>query len=314
MNVLFSGLEHLMQQEDIDYLTRVGFNVAFKKNTEEVDDPTWPTVMVGFKFIESQPLDHFTNLRVLQLTSAGYNHLDLEYIKRNKISLHNARGAHSIPIAEYVLGKILEVLKDSRFYQQCQNDKVWDRSKPMKALYQKRAAILGTGSIGQEIAKRLQVFEVETWGFNSDGRAIDYFDHTYPLNQFSDLAKRFDIVILALPLNEQTNKFMNKERLLSIQNEAILINIGRGQLIDEPALIELLDSHFSAVILDVFEVEPLPQESPLWHHPKVIVTPHHSSVDPTSDLKLKQLILDNLTAYMKNEPLINQIKLNKESV
>lgn len=312
MNVLFSGLKHLMQQEDIDYLTRVGFNVAFKKNTEEFDDPTWPTVMVGFKFIENQPLQHFTNLRVLQLTSAGYNHLDLEYIKENKISLHNARGAHSIPIAEYVLGKILEVLKDSRFYQQCQNDKVWDRSKPMKALYQRRAAILGTGSIGQEIAKRLQVFEVETSGFNSDGRAIDYFDHTYPLHQFSDLAKRFDIVILALPLNEQTNQFMNKERLLSIQNEAILINIGRGQLINEPALIELLDSHFSAVILDVFEVEPLPQESPLWDHPKVIVTPHHSSVDPTSDLKLKQLILDNLTAYMKNEPLINEIKLNKE--
>ena len=309
MNVLFSGINHVLQQEDVDYLTRIGFNIAFKEEKEDVEDPTWPNFIVTHRFTDTQPVQAFPNLKVLQITSAGFNHLDLVQIRQQNVQLYNARGAYSVPIAEYVLGKILEVLKKSQSFMQYQEQKIWESEVKMKSLYQKKAAILGTGSIGQEIAKRLQAFEVETYGFNSNGRSIDNFDYTHPLMKFSDLAKRFDIVILALPINESTHHFFNKERLLDIKHDAILVNIGRGSLIDESALIELLDTQFSTVILDVFEVEPLPKESVLWHHPKVIVTPHNSSHDPTATLKLRQLILDNLTAYIKNVPLKNHVEL-----
>ncbi len=309
MNVLFSGLNSVLQEEDIDYLTKIGFNLAFKSKSEDLEDPTWPEVIVTYRFTQSQPISKFPNLKYIQTPSAGFNHLDLDYIKENNISLHNARGVHGIAISEYVLGKILEVYKNSKYYQKHQENKTWDGKSFMKALYLRKAAVLGTGSIGQEIAKRLQVFGVEVTGFNSNGRDIEFFDQCHPLTSFSEHAKIYDIVIVALPLNEQTEGFLNRKRLLSMNRDAILINIGRGKLIDEATLISLLDTQFLAVILDVFEVEPLPQESPLWHHPKVTVTPHNSSQDPTTNLMLRNLILDNLSALAKNEELANKVIL-----
>ena len=166
--------------------------------------------------------------------------------------------------------------------------------------------LLGTGSISQEVAKRLKAFSAKLTGFNSNGRSIEHFDETYPLSELKERIKEAEIIVAALPDNESTNHLITKEMIQLVQEDAIFINVGRGGLVDEKS-IQGHTKHLRKIILDVFETEPLPTDSYLWTESNVITTPHMSFYASQNDANLVKLVLENINNIEKQKSLTNQI-------
>lgn len=280
------------------------------KTIDEFDQKTemdWPEVIVGRNQLDLKKPELFTRLKLIQLTSAGYNKVNVEKATEVGIKVANARGAYSVQIAEYILAKILAVYKNQRLYDSFQIEKEWNRKLHMTSLVGQEVAILGTGSIGQAVAKRLRPFETIITGFNTIGRLDPNFDDAHALSELSEIIHKFDIIVICLPLNDATDQLFDKNLLLKTKETATLINIGRGKIIKEDDLIDILDAHLRAVILDVFEKEPLPQDSPLWSHPKAYVSAHISFNDDSTTETLHTILMDNLIRYIEKEPLNNLI-------
>jgi phosphoglycerate dehydrogenase-like enzyme len=253
-------------------------------------------------------LESFPNLKLIQLPSAGYDRVPLEQLKKRNITLANASGVYSIPIAEWVIGKLLEIVKQSKFYYQNQSQVIWKKSYNMIELPNRKALIFGTGSIGQEIAKRLKAFDVIVDGVNSNGRAITHFHECFDMKQGKEKARDYDILIFSLPNNEETSELVNTDFLKDLKQDTILINIGRGTLINEVDLIaSLKQGKFMGVALDVMSIEPLPTTSELWGHPKVIISPHSSFISDKIDQRRVDLITYNIIAYYQNKEIKNKI-------
>ena len=246
-----------------------------------------------------------TSLQWIQLQAVGFDGLDLQSLHQKNIILTNGSGTSSAPIAEYVLGAILYHYKQFAHYTKLQLTQTWNRKPIGKEISASSVAILGTGHIGADIAKRLHPFGVKITGFNSNGRHVDSFDECAPLSTLASMIADFDIVILALPLNANTLHIIDGAMIDAMRESALLINIGRGALIAQQDLESRLDTHLGGVILDVFETEPLPENNPLWSHPKVFITPHISYASQFNETKLESLIVENLVRYAKGEALLN---------
>jgi phosphoglycerate dehydrogenase-like enzyme len=282
------------------------YNYSIKNPTEipieEID------VIVGTPTPNLIDLTSFPNLKLIQLPSAGYDKIPLQQLKNRNITLANASGVYSIPIAEWVIAKLLEIIKQSKYYYQNQTRIIWKKNYNMIELPDRKALIFGTGSIGQEIAKRLNAFDVIVDGVNSNGRDITHFRQCYNIEQGKEKSKNYDILIFSLPNNEETSGLVNANYLKDLKQDSILINIGRGTLINEEDLIvSLKQGKFMGVALDVMSIEPLPATSELWVHPKVIISPHSSFVSDKIDQRRVDLITSNIIAFYQNKEIKNKI-------
>lgn len=287
-------------------LIELGYNIKHFTNNE-FDNLQWPNVIAGSIDIDLKKPQQYPNLKLIQLYSAGFDSVGIEDAKAHGIKVCNARGAYSVQIAEYVVWKLLDVYKNVRVYEKSQQETNWNRDEHMVSLVNQKVAILGTGSIGQEVAKRLVPFQVELIGFNTSGRLDTPFHKAYPLNTLTEQINDYDVVIVCLPLNNDTQHLFNKEMLLKMKETATLINIGRGPIVSEEALVSVLDNHLRGVVLDVFETEPLPKSSLLWKHPKAYITSHVSYIDDRTRLTRGKVLFDNLCRYIQNQPLENVI-------
>lgn len=249
-----------------------------------------------------------SNLQWLQLIAAGYDSINLQLLKDKGVLLTNGSGTTSVAIAEYVIASLLYSAKNFKSYTIQQNQSMWLPLETGKEISGTKIAILGTGHIGKEIAKRLVPFNVDVTGFNTKGSENEIFNSTYPLQLFDNYASNFDTIILALPLNESTKHFFNKERLLLLKETCTLINVGRGAVIELRALEEIIDTHLDSVVLDVMEIEPLPTSSKLWKHKKALITPHISYMSQYRNQNVERLIVDNLMNYATGKPLKNIVK------
>lgn len=265
-------------------------------------------MIVGTPSPKYLDLESLPKLRMIQLPSAGYDRIPLQQLKSRNITLANASGVYSIPIAEWVIAKLLEIIKQSKYYYQNQSQNIWKKNYNMIELPNRKALIFGTGSIGQEIAKRLNAFDVIVDGINSNGRDIIHFHECFDMKKGKEIAKNYDILIFSLPNNEETAGLVNAEFLRHLKQDAILINIGRGTLINEADLIESLkQGKFMGVALDVMSIEPLPPTSELWVHPKVIISPHSSFISDKIDQRRVDLITSNILAFYQGKPIRNKI-------
>jgi phosphoglycerate dehydrogenase-like enzyme len=269
---------------------------------EEID------VVIGEPFSKHLNLDRLPNLKLVQLPSAGYDRVPLEELRKRNIMLANASGVYSIPIAEWVIGKLLEIVKQSKYYYQNQSELTWKKNYNMTELPNRRALIFGTGSIGQEIAKRLKAFDVIVDGVNSNGRSIVHFGECYDMKQGKIKSKEYDILIFSLPNNSETAGLVNTNFLKDLKHDVILINVGRGTLVNEEDLIcALKQGKFMGVALDVMAIEPLPSTSELWTHPKVIISPHSSFISDQIDQRRVDLITSNIISFFNNKEIKNKI-------
>lgn len=245
-------------------------------------------------------LDQFPLLRFIQLTSAGFDRVPLDEIKHRDITIHNAKGVYSIPMAEFAIGGVLQLYKQSRFFMQNQQAHRWEKHRGLLELYGKTVCILGTGSVGSECAMRFRAFGCRVLGVNIRPRRVAHFDDVYGFDCLDSVLALSDIVILALPLTEQTRHFINEAHLGEMKLGSILVNLSRGAVVDTDALLQALETNLGGAILDVFEEEPLSASNPLWSLENVLITPHNSFVGDGIRERLYRTIMDNLRLYHQN--------------
>lgn len=272
-------------------------------------------IFVTFGFDTTADLiEKMKKLKWIQCMSTGIDMLPFETLKERNILLTNVTGIHGIPIAEYVMAVILNDRIDGfRLYEQ-QKNKIWKRKMNFEEVFGKTITILGTGTIGKEIARKAKAFDMKTIGVNTSGKPVDYFDEIFPTCELNKALSQGDFVVDTLPLTHETKKILGKEQFASMKDSAYFINIGRGATVDEGALIEALQNHIiRGAALDVFEKEPLPQDSPLWTMKNVSITPHISGLSNMYMNRAVPIFEHNLKTYIEGkEDYINKVDLNKE--
>ena len=289
-------------QNKIDKLKQLGYEV------KETPTPDLEVIVSSRRKLINHT-DNFKNLKFIQLTSAGYDFLETQPVKEKGILLANAKGVYSEAIGEFVVARLLQVYQGLRHLDQSQKAHVWDRNIDLLSLKNLKGAILGTGSIAKEVVKRLKAFGPNLDGYNTKGTHHQEFDACYPLDQFDQKSDQYDFIVITLPLNEVTQYYFDKARLNALKKECVLVNIARGPIIKESDLLEIMDTHLSAIVLDVFEQEPLDKKSPLWTHPKAYLSSHISFKNNFYKENIQSLIMDNLVKYIKQESLTNLVEL-----
>ena len=296
MNLLVTGA-FACTESDLNQLRKCGHEVIFMQQEKSPlpCDASWVEGVICNGIFLSHPIEHFTNLKFIQLTSAGFDRVPMEYVKEHNIEIHNARGVYSIPMAEFAISGILQLVKRSRFFYENQKQHIWEKSRTLGELAGKRAVIVGAGNIGSEVAKRLKAFDVTVVGIDITTDERPYFDKIELLATLDEQLKTADIVVLTLPLTDDTKGIFNKSKFDLLKYGAIFVNIARGQLVVENDLIDALnEKRLSGAVLDVFDTEPLEKTSPLWDMDNVIITPHNSFAGEGNGDRLSRLILSNI--------------------
>lgn len=286
-------------EEQLDSLKAKGFEITFVQNELEVlqvDCSQFDAVVCNNLFLHNPP-EKFTSLKAVQLTSVGFDRVPVGYFASKGIALFNARGVYSVPMAEWIVLKILEIYKHSAEFFSQQKKKLWQKHRNLLELTDKRVLIVGTGSVGTECAKRLHAFGARILGTDIYDSCA-YIQEFYPMEELPEVLPDADAVVLTLPLTEKTKGLFSRELLSLMKDDSVLINVSRGPIIDEQALTELLEQgKFLGVALDVFEEEPLSESSPLWSSPRVSITPHNSFVSDRNSDRMFRLICQNLAEF-----------------
>ncbi|MET9494894.1 2-hydroxyacid dehydrogenase [Streptomyces sp. NPDC006552] len=254
-----------------------------------------------------RPLPRMTSVRAVQTLSAGVDHVQggLKYL-RPGVELCNARGVHDASTAELALTLILASLRGIPDFVRGQDRGEW-RSGFRPALADKNVLIVGYGAIGSAIEDRLVPFEVARVARVARSARTTERGPVRPLADLPELLPDADVVILVTPLTEETRGLADAEFLARLKDGALLVNVGRGPLVDTKALLAELESGRITAALDVTDPEPLPQEHPLWQAPGVLVSPHVGG--PTSAFlpRAKRLLAAQLTRFATGQPLDNVV-------
>ena len=295
MNLLVTGAWKCTQ-EQLNELAQMGHKIIYIQNETDALPCAYDEVegVICNGLFLSHPIENFTSLRYIQLTSAGFDRVPLDYIQNQRIVIYNARGVYSIPMAEFALGGVLQIYKQSRFFYKKQKNAIWEKHRGILELYKKNVCIVGCGNVGTECAKRFQAFGCKVIGVDLFVRDDVAYEKIYPLSDLDQILRRADIVVLTLPLTNETRGMMNECRFRVMKDGSVLVNIARGAIIDESALIEALDGKLLGAVLDVFGEEPLSENNSLWKLENVILTPHSSFISDGNGERLFNLIKINL--------------------
>lgn len=269
-------------------------------------------VYVNGFYLKSSTLDKVLaaapKLRWQQTPSAGVNHILTPNFLQRDIILTNGAGVHAIPISEFVLAFMLYHAKNLRKLQTLQDEHTWVRGVFLEELANATLLIIGTGNIGQAIASRAKPFGVRVWGSRRHPEPLPNFDKIVGADEWRSLLPAADYVVIATPLTPETKGLIDEAALQSMRPSAYLINIARGAIVDETALLTALrESWIAGAGLDTVAIEPLPPESPLWSLPNAFITPHCSALSPRLRERIAELFIDNLKRYQTGQPLRNVV-------
>lgn len=297
MKLLITSVFRATEEEKAE-LERLGYEIYFQPDEREKIGDDIPCdeiegIICNGLFLYTPP-ERFPQLRFVQLTSAGLDRVPMDYMAEHGITVFNARGVYSAPMAEYAVCGILQLYKQSAFFEKNKASHIWEKHRGLEELGGKTVCTVGCGSVGAACAERLRAFGCKIIGVSKSGRASG-FDEMYTVENLAAAAEKSDIIILSLPLSEETRHIVNGEILGKMKDGAILVNIARGEIIDTAALEKELCTGRLRAVLDVFEDEPLDESSVLWELPNVIVTPHNSFVGEHNRRRLFEVIKSNLT-------------------
>ena len=257
--------------------------------------PTYMSGASGFA-----PIAAMQNLKVLQLPNAGYD--DALGYWRAGMTICNAAGVHSTSTAELAVGLAIAAQRNFLDFAKAQVEARWAHQRA-RSLADSKIAVIGYGDIGKEIQARLAPFEVSITAYSKSGRAgsklIAELDGDLPL---------YDIVILILPLSDETRGMFDARRLARMKTGALLINVARGPIVDTDALLRELENGRLRAALDVTDPEPLPADHPLWRAPNVLITPHVGGDTSAFNPRFQALLTDQLNRYISGQPLRNIVK------
>ena len=246
------------------------------------------------------------NLQWIHIIGAGVEHLCPMTWLPDGITVVNNRGTHAAKGGEFGLMSILMLHSRLPAIINNQETATW-RSLFSGSIVDKTVVIIGMGHIGASIARRCKALDMNVIGINRHGRPVSGIDSVYTSNDLDSVLPTADFVALAAPLTVETRNLFDRQRQALTKPGAGIVNIGRSATMDYLALVENLQSgHFSGAILDVFDEEPLPENSCLWHTPNLIVTPHISADDGNTYVEMTlDLVFANLENHLQGKPLSN---------
>jgi len=267
-------------------------------------------ILITIFRISDEILKQAIHLKWIQVMTSGVNYILSRPSLRREVIITSARGIHGPQMSEMAF--LLMLALNRKFSQVIRNQdqRVWERW-PTKLLSGKKVGILGVGVIGEEIARKCKAFGMMVFGMDIVKRKIDAVDHFHGPEDLLEVAKEVDYLILAAPSTPETVKMIGPGVFNSMKPTAFLINIARGELVDEEALIHALETDkIAGAALDTFTTEPLPKEHPLWGTKNLIITPHVGGMSDIYNVQVMPIIKENLRRFLQGERrnLINYIE------
>jgi D-2-hydroxyacid dehydrogenase (NADP+) len=295
--------KHLAQIQKIN--KKIKLVVVTYDNTNEIQRQLVNTDILVVDNSNFPNIERAKKLKWIQVLSAGTNKIMEPKVVNSDILISNLAGLQDVSIAEHVLGFMLIFTR--RFYDtfKKQQQKNWKISEGISELRGKTVLIVGFGNIGREIGRITNCLGAEVIGVKKNvNNKPGFVDKIYSLSQIDKILPLADFVILSLPLTDETFHFFNMQKFKKMKKTAVIINIGRGPVINEKELVKTLNLKIiGGAALDVTEIEPLPKNSPLWKMDNVIITPHHSGPTEKFMNRAIDIFCANLKAYLKGKPL-----------
>ena len=292
--------------------------VLFFDNEKELLDSE---ELVDIEIILGEPalstIYSMKNLRWIQMTWAGANIYTSTPDFPEEVVVTNASGAYGCVISEYIISGILALVKNLFAYRVQMQDGGWSKIESEDTIEGKRALILGTGNIGEETAKKLKCFGCYIVGIcRTPGKENAFFDVIYTIDSLDEQLQLADVVVIALPGTAETTGMFDADRISKMKADAILVNVGRGFIVNTDAVTEALQNgRIRGAVLDVTDPEPLPEKHPLRFMGNVVLTPHISGVswgDNTFTKKrIMEIFCENLKRDNNNEPKRNVVDFGK---
>jgi phosphoglycerate dehydrogenase-like enzyme len=266
-------------------------------------------ILLAFR-IPDEFIKKAVNLQWIQSMASGVDALvDLPSLKK-EVLITSTRGIHRPQMAEMALLLMLSLSRNFPQIIRNQDKGIWERW-PASLLYQKKVGILGIGAIGEEIARKCKTFGITVFGVDIVKRNVDVIDHFYGSEDLLKVVQEVDYFVIVAPLTPQTRKMVGEKVLSSMKPTAFLINIGRGEIVDEDALLQALESgKIAGAALDVFCQEPLPKDHPFWRTKNLIITPHLGGTSTTYAEQVLSIFEENLRRFLRGErkTLINLVE------
>ncbi|GBD24759.1 Putative 2-hydroxyacid dehydrogenase [bacterium HR30] len=248
-------------------------------------------------------------LKWFHVPNAGVDHPAFAALLERGVLLTTSAGANAAAVAQTVLAAVLAFARGLPQWLNAQRAKRWQRlGEHRKDLQGQTMVIVGLGAIGREVARLAKACGLRVVAVRREARPADFVDESVSLDAIDTALPRADWLVLTCPLTERTRGLIDADRLRLLPASAYLINVSRGAVVDEPALIEALRARrLAGAYLDVFLEEPLPQSSPLWEMENVIVSPHDAAGASGNRRRVSELFLENLQRWLRGEELLNRV-------
>lgn len=288
---------------------------GYSRLGEELPDTD---IFVGFS-LRAEQLKEARKLRWIHATAAGVAQLMYPELRDSGIAVTNASGIFSVPMAEHTMGLLIALARNfpdsvrhqdrSRWGQQ----HLWDQPQQLTELSGKLLLIVGFGSIGRELAKRANSFDMRIWGVTRSGKSdFALAEKVVPITELHDVLPHADYVVISAPETQETRHLIGTNELERLKPSARLINVARGSLLDEFALVQALQTRkLGGAAIDVASQEPLPADSPLWKAPNLFITPHTSAVSDRLWDRQTELLLGLLDRWFDGRELFNRVDFSR---
>ncbi|TSB45273.1 D-2-hydroxyacid dehydrogenase [Alkalicoccobacillus porphyridii] len=268
----------------------------------------WNKQLKEFNFAQPK------NLKWLQTWSAGVDTLPLEDLDKGNVYVTSANGVHAYPISETIFALMLGFTRRIHAYVRNQQTKTWHHEDLKLEIHQKTVGIIGVGEIGKETAKIAKAFGMKVLGVRHSGKDTEWVDEMFTPDQLDQVLPQCDYVVVTLPLTPDTKHLFDKKAFKQMKENAFFINIGRGEIVKEDDLVDALEQGWIAGAgLDVFEKEPLSEDSPLWEMENVIITPHTAgATEHYQQRVIEEIFIPNLKDFINGDkPSINLVDYSK---
>jgi len=271
-------------------------------------------IFVGYS-LRAPQLKDAKKLKWIHSTAAGVAQLMYPELRDSGILVTNPSGIFSVPMAEHTMGLLVALARNFPESVRLQDrghwgqQEIWDRPQRLVELNGQLLLIMGYGSIGRELARRARAFEMRVWGVTRSGQGDPApAERIIPAAKLDEVLPEADYVVLAAPETPKTKRLMDAARIAKMKRGARLVNVGRGSLLDEAALIRALESGaLAGAALDVTGTEPLAPDSPLWRAPNLFITPHTSGVSDRLWDRQTALLMDLLERWFAGRELFNRV-------
>ncbi len=296
-------IEELGYELDVINLREVGGDIDFDKYE----------VLISYDAFSKIDVRKMKNLKLIVLSSIGIDQVPACFLDPdNDVMITHNHGGYSIAIGEWIVMTLLMGLKNTNAIYNDMKNRTWKMYMNLRELYNKKVLILGTGTLAVNAAVRLKAFGVEVIGMNTRGAANSHFDKVVASSDVLEEIVTADAVVSCLPKTEKTNNYLDFEKLSAMKDDSILINVSRGSVLDEDALIKLLEAgKFSFVALDVYKTEPLNSDSRLYDFDNVFLSSHNSWVSEERDDRRYQYFYSVLKSYANGEKPMNLVDKKK---